>query len=77
MFFLKEIENIIGDQNYTQKKVNQWTANVVWKSVENMIKMSRRYKYVINCTIMERTPNGFYTACCCSKDNEKDRNSYI
>jgi hypothetical protein len=69
---MKEIERIIGDQAYSQKKVNQWTATIVWLALESLVKINRKLKYVMTCTIMEKNPEGLHTACCCSKDSEND-----
>lgn len=42
------IEGVIGGVDYSQNKVNQWTASIVEHSLTQLVKQGKAYKYIGN-----------------------------
>uniref|UniRef100_A0A3P8RQ00 Dynein light chain Tctex-type 3 n=1 Tax=Amphiprion percula TaxID=161767 RepID=A0A3P8RQ00_AMPPE len=66
------IEGVIGGTDYNQSKVNQWTASVVEHSLTHLVKQGRPFKYIVNCTIMQKSGAGLHTANSCYWDTATD-----
>ena len=66
------IEVSIGGNVYSHAKVNQWTSNVVESVLGNLTKLQKPYKYIVTCTIMQKTGAGLHTASSCFWDNATD-----
>ena len=62
MFALIEHFNIseatIGGNTYQHNKVNQWTSNVVEQCLNQLTKLSKPFKYIVNCVIMQKNGAG-------------------
>eukprot|EP00064_Thunnus_orientalis_P001628 superscaffoldBa00000112_g1631 len=66
------IEGVIGGTDYNQSKVNQWTAGIVEHSLTHLVKQGRPFKYMVNCTIMQKSGAGLHTANSCYWDTTTD-----
>ncbi|XP_061924942.1 dynein light chain Tctex-type 1-like isoform X3 [Entelurus aequoreus] len=66
------IEGVIGGTDYSQSKVNQWTASIVEQSLTHLVKQVKPFKYIVNCTIMQKSGAGLHTANSCYWDNTTD-----
>uniref|UniRef100_M4ABY2 Dynein light chain Tctex-type 1 n=2 Tax=Xiphophorus maculatus TaxID=8083 RepID=M4ABY2_XIPMA len=66
------IEGVIGGTDYNHNKVNQWTANIVEHSLTHLVKQGRPFKYIVNCTIMQKSGAGLHTASSCYWDTTTD-----
>ncbi|GAA6092618.1 hypothetical protein Q7C36_021285 [Tachysurus vachellii] len=66
------IEGVIGGVDYSQNKVNQWTASIVEHSLTQLVKQGKAYKYIVNCTIMQKSGAGLHTANSCYWDTTTD-----
>ncbi|KAK0087131.1 hypothetical protein PV325_009284 [Microctonus aethiopoides] len=66
------IEVSIGGDAYHQSKVSQWTSNVVESCLGSLTKLQKPYKYIVNCTIMQKNGAGLHTASSCYWDNASD-----
>ncbi|KTG25572.1 hypothetical protein cypCar_00020623 [Cyprinus carpio] len=45
------IEGIIGGVDYSQNKVNQWTASIVEHTLTQLVKQGKPFKYIGSCTV--------------------------
>lgn len=72
LLFEKSIEGTIGGNAYQQNKVNQWTSNVVEMCLNNLTKLSKPFKYIVTCVIMQKNGAGLHTASSCFWDNTTD-----
>lgn len=45
------IEGVIGGVDYSQNKVNQWTASIVEHSLTQLVKQGKAFKYIGNHVI--------------------------
>uniref|UniRef100_A0A3Q4GEY6 Dynein light chain Tctex-type 3 n=1 Tax=Neolamprologus brichardi TaxID=32507 RepID=A0A3Q4GEY6_NEOBR len=66
------VEGVIGGTDYNQSKVNQWTASIVEHSLTHLVKQGRAFKYIVNCTIMQKSGAGLHTANSCYWDTATD-----
>uniref|UniRef100_I3KA11 Dynein light chain Tctex-type 3 n=1 Tax=Oreochromis niloticus TaxID=8128 RepID=I3KA11_ORENI len=66
------VEGVIGGTDYNQSKVNQWTASIVEHSLTHLVKQGRPFKYIVNCTIMQKSGAGLHTANSCYWDTATD-----
>ncbi|XP_051768296.1 dynein light chain Tctex-type 3 [Ctenopharyngodon idella] len=66
------IEGIIGGVDYSQNKVNQWTASIVEHSLTQLVKQGKPFKYIVNCAVMQKSGAGLHTANSCYWDTTTD-----
>ncbi|KAJ8314869.1 hypothetical protein KUTeg_002793 [Tegillarca granosa] len=66
------IEAAIGGSAYQHNKVNQWTSNVVEQCLNQLTKLGKPFKYIVNCVIMQRTGAGLHCASSCFWDSATD-----
>ncbi|KAF5890017.1 dynein light chain tctex-type 3, partial [Clarias magur] len=66
------IEGVIGGVDYSQNKVNQWTASIVEHSLTQLVKQGKTFKYIVNCAIMQKSGAGLHTANSCYWDTTTD-----
>jgi len=66
------IEQVIGGQSYSNTKVSQWTSSVVEGCLLGLTGLQKPFKYIVNCTIMQKSGAGLHTASSCFWDNATD-----
>ncbi|XP_003386291.1 PREDICTED: dynein light chain Tctex-type 1-like [Amphimedon queenslandica] len=66
------VENVLGTVTYQHNKVNQWTSNVVEQCLNQLTKLAKPFKYIVNCVVMQKTGAGLHTAMSCYWDNNTD-----
>lgn len=66
------VEVVLGGANYQQDKVNQWSATVSEQTLSALSKMRKSFKYVVTCSIMQKTGAGLHTASSCYWDSATD-----
>uniref|UniRef100_A0A672MDA5 Dynein light chain Tctex-type 3 n=1 Tax=Sinocyclocheilus grahami TaxID=75366 RepID=A0A672MDA5_SINGR len=66
------IEGIIGGVDYSQNKVNQWTASIVEHTLTQLVKQGKPFKYIVNCAVMQKSGAGLHTANSCYWDTTTD-----
>lgn len=66
------IEATIGGAAYQQDRVNQWSAAVSEQCLNSLSKMKKPFKYVVTCSIMQKTGAGLHTASSCFWDSATD-----
>uniref|UniRef100_A0AAY4C444 Dynein light chain Tctex-type 1 n=2 Tax=Denticeps clupeoides TaxID=299321 RepID=A0AAY4C444_9TELE len=66
------IESIIGGVDYSQNKVNQWTASIVELSLTQLVKQGKPFKFIVNCAVMQKSGAGLHTASSCYWDTATD-----
>ncbi|KAG1949790.1 dynein light chain Tctex-type [Pimephales promelas] len=66
------IESIIGGVDYSQNKVNQWTASIVELTLTQLVKQGKPFKYIVNCAVMQKSGAGLHTANSCYWDTTTD-----
>lgn len=66
------IEATIGGSMYQQDKVNTWSAAVSEQCLNALSKLKKAFKYVVTCSIMQKTGAGLHTASSCYWDSATD-----
>ncbi|KTF78886.1 hypothetical protein cypCar_00043903, partial [Cyprinus carpio] len=66
------IEGIVGGVDYSQNKVNQWTASIVEHTLTQLVKQGKPFKYIVNCAVMQKSGAGLHTANSCYWDTTTD-----
>uniref|UniRef100_A0A8C1U9G2 Dynein light chain Tctex-type 3 n=1 Tax=Cyprinus carpio TaxID=7962 RepID=A0A8C1U9G2_CYPCA len=58
--------------DYSQNKVNQWTASIVEHTLTQLVKQGKPFKYIVNCAVMQKSGAGLHTANSCYWDTTTD-----
>nr|CAI5845990.1 unnamed protein product [Callosobruchus analis]CAI5855092.1 unnamed protein product [Callosobruchus analis] len=66
------IETVLSGAVYQQDKVNQWSASVSEQCLSALSKLKKQFKYVVTCSIMQKTGAGLHTASSCYWDSATD-----
>lgn len=66
------IEAVLKDHDYEQHKVNQWSANISENCLSVLSKLKKQFKYIVTCSIMQKTGAGIHTASSCYWDSATD-----
>ena len=66
------IHHSLNEFSYNAKKVNEWTNNIVTNCLKNLQELSRPFKYIITCVIMQKTGAGLNTTASMHWDTSKD-----
>ncbi|XP_018564353.1 dynein light chain Tctex-type-like [Anoplophora glabripennis] len=66
------IDTILSGAVYQQDKVTQWSAQVSEQCLSALSKMKKQFKYVVTCSIMQKTGAGLHTASSCYWDSATD-----
>lgn len=66
------IEGVISGNAYQQEKVNQWSASVSEQCLSALSKLKKSFKYVVTCSIMQKTGAALHTASSCYWDSGTD-----
>eukprot|EP00127_Corallochytrium_limacisporum_P007330 Clim_evm17s247 gene=Clim_evmTU17s247 len=71
------VEQNLANVAYHHGKVSQWTSNVLEATLKKLSGLGKPYKYVVSCTIMQKTGAGLHTATSCYWDSETDGSATI
>jgi len=66
------IHNALNENSYNSKKVNEWTNTIVTTCLKDLQALSRPYKYIITCIIMQKNGAGLNTSCSMCWDSTRD-----
>ncbi|XP_056156954.1 dynein light chain Tctex-type 3-like [Lampris incognitus] len=66
------IENVLGSVDYSQSQVNKWTSSIVELSLTQLVKQGKAYKYIVTCSVMQKSGAGLHTASSCYWDTAMD-----
>ncbi|XP_060520420.1 dynein light chain Tctex-type 1-like [Cylas formicarius] len=66
------IESVLTGTVYHQEKVNQWSAAISEQCLNALSKMKKNFKYVVTCSIMQKSGAGLHTASSCYWDSATD-----
>lgn len=66
------IEGLLSGCTYEADKVNQWSTKISEQCLSALSKLKKNFKYVVTCSIMQKTGAGLHTASSCYWDNATD-----
>lgn len=64
------VSQVIGDNQFTQTKLNQWSTNCVEGCLKRLAALNKPFKYVVTCNMTQKAGAGLHTASC-TRWNEK------
>lgn len=67
------IEQVIGSTSYNHSKVTQLTDQVIDEVLKKLVAQKKPYKYLVSCTLMQKTGAGLHTGCSAYWDTTTDR----
>ncbi|CAH8635315.1 unnamed protein product [Heterobilharzia americana] len=73
----KCIQNVIGSSPFTNDSAKEWARNIVDRCRNELVKLGKPFKYVVNCTITQKPGSGVYNAASCYWDSTKDGNCKV
>ena len=56
------IDKIIGENHYSELKVQMWTTAIMERLLTELAKLKRPFKYIINCSLQQKTGAGLHLA---------------
>lgn len=68
----KAIVTTLNEHTYNAKKVNEWTNGIVTSCLKDLQALSRPFKYIITCIIMQKNGAGLNTSASMFWDSTKD-----
>ncbi|XP_062324742.1 dynein light chain Tctex-type 1-like [Osmerus eperlanus] len=66
------VETTIGNNNYQQSRIHQWTSSIVETSLNQLSKLGKPFKYIVTCIILQKNGAGLHTASSCFWDSTMD-----
>eukprot|EP00499_Haloplacidia_sp_CaronLabIsolate_P007950 CAMPEP_0196782550 /NCGR_PEP_ID=MMETSP1104-20130614/11592_1 /TAXON_ID=33652 /ORGANISM="Cafeteria sp., Strain Caron Lab Isolate" /LENGTH=120 /DNA_ID=CAMNT_0042152789 /DNA_START=1 /DNA_END=363 /DNA_ORIENTATION=+ len=70
------VKNVIEDKLksvvYDPKKLPDYSASVIDAVLKGLLDMSKPFKYVVTCIILQKTGSGLHTAATCFWDGKTD-----
>lgn len=66
------IQNSLHDHSYKPTKVNEWTNGIVAICLKDLQQLSRPFKYIVTCIIMQKNGAGLNTSYSAHWDMGKD-----
>ncbi|KAK6624249.1 hypothetical protein RUM44_011108 [Polyplax serrata] len=56
------IEKILGENSYSEGRVQHWTTSIIERLLTELAKLKRPFKYIVNCSLQQRTGAGLHLA---------------
>ena len=66
------IHVVLNENTFNTKKVNEWTNSIVTSCLKDLQALSRPFKYIITCIIMQKNGAGLNSSCSMHWDTTKD-----
>ena len=57
---------------YNKEKVNDWCGHIADTTIKNLLKLNKRFKYVISVVIQQNTGAGIQSATCAYQNTTSD-----
>lgn len=68
----ESIDSVLQNQAYNESKVSQWTSSCLERTIKKLTALSKPFKYVVTCVIMQKNGAGLHTAASCWWDSTTD-----
>lgn len=66
------IQTSLNEHSYKANKVNEWTNSIVATCLKDLQQLSRPFKYIVTCIIMQKNGAGLNTSYSAQWDMAKD-----
>ena len=71
------IDKHLQKRSYTINDAKEWTNTISKECVNSLTEISKNFKYMVNCIIMQKSDCGLNVSGSCYWDNESDGNVCI
>ena len=68
----ESLDNVLQSKQYDADKVSQWSNECMTNCLKRLLALNKPLKYVVTCSIMQKTGAGLHTAASCFWDNTTD-----
>ncbi|CAH8635328.1 unnamed protein product [Heterobilharzia americana] len=68
----KCVQSVIGSNSFSNEAAKDWARNIVERCRGELIDLGKPFKYIVNCTIVQKSAFGFYSTTSCYWDDAKD-----
>ncbi|CAH8590934.1 unnamed protein product [Dicrocoelium dendriticum] len=68
----KNLDKILNNEFYTQEKAPQLARTLIETCLDSLVKMGKPYKYVVNCTVVQKCGGGLFHGSSCYWDTARD-----
>ncbi|TNJ27447.1 Dynein light chain [Giardia muris] len=65
-------EQVIGSASYQHARCAQLTEQIIDEVLKKLVAQRKPYKYLVTCTLMQKTGAGLHTACSAYWDTTTD-----
>ena len=72
---LNAITAVVGEKEqvvYTKEKVNDWCRQIIDGAIKELVKLEKKFKYVVTCIITQKNGWGLQTAATAFWKGDKD-----
>ncbi|KAI3388012.1 hypothetical protein SNEBB_010315 [Seison nebaliae] len=66
------IESVIRNAQYNAGKVDEWTNDIIEQCLLSLLHLNRPFKYIVTCTILQKTGAGYHMVCSYYWDQTSD-----
>ncbi|CAG9313174.1 unnamed protein product [Blepharisma stoltei] len=66
------INGLLGNKEYNQEEVPQWTAHLSEEIVKSLKELSSNFKYCVSCVILQKGDAGMHMSSTCFWDSNLD-----
>ncbi|KIZ03887.1 Dynein light chain Tctex-type 1 [Monoraphidium neglectum] len=66
------VDGVLAAEAYNEQMVGRWTSNCLEGCVKRLVALGKPYKYIVTCTIMQKTGAGLHTAASAYYDTATD-----
>lgn len=66
------LDNTLQSQQYDADMVPQWTNECLESCIRRLTTLSKPFKYIVTCLILQKTGAGLHTAASCFWDSSTD-----
>ena len=67
-----EIRNVLGNKEFNGQYMSEWTATVADNCVQKLQALDKPFKYIVNCSVLQKAGAGYNTSSSCLWDAEAD-----
>eukprot|EP01138_Halocafeteria_seosinensis_P004010 gb/GECG01004099.1/.p1 GENE.gb/GECG01004099.1/~~gb/GECG01004099.1/.p1 ORF type:complete len:123 (+),score=22.74 gb/GECG01004099.1/:1-369(+) len=67
-----EVQNVLGDKEFNGQHMSEWTATVADNCVQKLQQLEKPFKYIVNCSVLQKAGAGYNTSSSCLWDAKVD-----
>eukprot|EP00899_Mesostigma_viride_P010080 jgi/Mesvir1/19073/Mv12829-RA.1 len=68
----ESVESVIGPTTFQLNKMHLWTSNIIEHCLKKLAALTKPYKFIVTCNLLQRTGAGFHVASTALWDTSTD-----